>query len=667
MHAFLVIAMAFLLLIIASSMPGAAAQNAQYTEVFRPQFHFSPMSGWIGDPDGMIRYNGTYHVFWWGHAVSDDLVYWSEQPYPMVGDDGSFVYYSGSVVVDKQNTSGFARGDQPPMIAIYTMHNKTAGDETQGLSISHDYTSFVYYDQNPVLDAEQDAFRDPQVFFHEETNRWIMVIAFPEDRKVSFYASKDLKRWGHLSDFGPVGARSQLWEVPDLFKLPVDGDPDTTRWVLLCGMGPNRVQYFVGNFDGTRFTLDPAANGYLLRGEGIPGTVFADFENGLPDGWTIDGEQVAVGPGDNLGFYKLTGHLGSGFLSTYTPDSLSGDRGIVTVTSPPFVIEKNVINFLVSGGIHFDDTSVNLIVDGAVVRSATGGNTTYMKWVGWDVSELKGAEAQIQIVDNYTAGDFGHINVDHIVFSDVLMESGREHANWLDFGPDYYAARTYRDYDNVEDRTVIMAWMGNWEYARDVPTTWGKGTLALPREIELRSYAGGLRIVQRPLPALEKLRQEEVRLQELELEDVRLLQEFRPRRNTYEIDVTFEIVNPEVSFGLRVAMSGERGVSVGYDARTSHLFLDRTRPENGEFSGYFPKYSTAPLQARDDGTVRLRIFVDQSSIEIFANDGEVTMTALMFPNPDSVGIELFSVGGNVVVKTIHAWELASIWGVNPAK
>ena len=308
--------------------------NFYYNQEFRPQFHLSAREGWLGDPDGMVRYNGIYHVFWWGHAVSSDLVHWQQLPSPMIGDDGSFIYYTGSVVVDKQNTSGFARRDTPPMIAIYTMHDKASGEETQGLSISHDHQIFSYYDQNPVLDSDESAFRDPTVFFHEPTHRWVMAITLPEKRKISFYASADLKHWEHLSDFGPLGARSQLWEVPDLFQMPVDGDSNRTAWVLMCGMGPNKVQYFVGDFDGTQFTLDPTANSYLMQGTGMPGEVFADFEDGLPDGWTVDGTAIGVGPAGKQGLYKIGGFLGSGFLSTYTPESESGDRGTVTVTSP---------------------------------------------------------------------------------------------------------------------------------------------------------------------------------------------------------------------------------------------------------------------------------------------------------------------------------------------
>ena len=491
------------------------SQAVRYQQPYREQYHFSPATGWLGDPDGMVRFNNLYHLFWGGHAESKDLVHWYERLSPMIGDNGSFVYYSGSVVVDRNNTSGLAADpSQPPMIAIYTMHDKATNKETQGLSVSYDTKSFVFYDQNPVLTSDRPAFRDPQVFYFAPAQHWIMVIALPDDRKVSFYASQDLKHWEHLSDFGPEGAVSQVWEVPDLFQLSVDGEPNHKKWVLLCGMGPNREQYFIGDFDGKKFTLDPAMNGYL--------------------------------------------------------------KGTLPVSS-----------------------------------------------------------------------------------------NGPERANWLDFGADYYAVRTYRDYDNAENRVVSMGWLGNWEYANNVPTSWGKGALALPRELGLQTYSGGLRIVQRPIPALEGLRQVKIQVGPWGVNGVTPLSEFKPKRNTYEIDATFQITDPKAKFGIRTAVYGNYGLSVGYDASTSSLFLDRTNPEHGDFAGLFAKYMTAPLDARD-GKVRMHIFVDQSSVEVFANGGEVTMSALMFPSPESLGINLFSQNGRVSLTSLSAWELDSIWGV-PAK
>ena len=635
---------------------------SQYQQEFRPQYHFSPVSGWIGDPDGTIFYKGIYHLFWWGHAESKDLVHWNERPRPMIGVPGKDSG-SGSVVIDARNDSGFAiQGQPPPMLAFFTDLNvNSTGHQAPGLSISYDYTRFAYYEQSPVVESDRPAFRDPQVFYDKATARWIMVIALSDDHHVSFYASKDLKHWEHLSDFGPVGAQSQVWETPDIFQLSVDGNPNNEKWVLLTGMGPNREQYFIGDFDGTKFTLDPALNGYLLRGQGLPGQVFADFENGLPAGWTAEGDKIAVGGGDNLGTYHVAGFIGSGFLSTYTPGSETGDRGKVKVTSPAFTIDKGFINFLISGGNYPNQAAVNLLIDGAVVRSATGDGTDLMKWAGWAVSEFKGKQGQIQILDDMTTADFGHVNVDQIMFSDTPALFGQEHANWLDFGADYYAVRTYRDYDHAGNRVVTMGWLGNWEYANDVPTSWGKGAEALPREISLQSYAGGLRIVQRPIPALEGLRQTPVEIAKRVVNGVIPLSEFQPALNAYEIDATFVITDPGARFGIKTAANGNYGVSVGYDARTSTLFLDRMNSENDGFNASFPKYLTAPLLAQD-GKIRLHLFVDQSSIEVFANDGLVTMSALMFPNPGSLGIELFSKNGGTQLLDLTAWELNSIWG-----
>jgi fructan beta-fructosidase len=161
------------------------------------------------------------------------------------------------------------------------------------------------------------------------------------------------------------------------------------------------------------------------------------------------------------------------------------------------------------------------------------------------------------------------------------------------------------------------------------------------------------------------LRQTPVQIENRAINGVTPLSEFKPARNTYEIDATFEITDPEARFGITTTVNGSFGVSVGYDARTSTLFLDRMNSENAGFNGRFAKYMTAPLQTQD-GKIRLHIFVDQSSMEVFANDGVVTMSALIFPNPDSLGLELFSENGEAKLLSLSAWELDSIW-VAPAK
>src|SRR5437879_6092918 len=157
-------ALAFLLLSVA---------QPPYSEPYRPQYHFSPVTGWIGDPDGLIRYKNTYHLFWWGHAISSDLIHWKQLPKPMRGDDGSFAYFSGSVVVDRGT-------NPPPMVAVYTAHKRTGDSETQCISSSLEYTNFDYYAGNPVLDIGSASFRDPDVFWDAERKRWCMVVVLPE-------------------------------------------------------------------------------------------------------------------------------------------------------------------------------------------------------------------------------------------------------------------------------------------------------------------------------------------------------------------------------------------------------------------------------------------------------------------------------------------------------
>jgi fructan beta-fructosidase len=169
-------------------------------------------------------------------------------------------------------------------------------------------------------------------------------------------------------------------------------------------------------------------------------------------------------------------------------------------------------------------------------------------------------------------------------------------------------------------------------------------------------------MVQRPIPAFESLREDMVQIDGRELTGLQPLSEFKPERNTYEIEATFEIIDPYARFGIHMAVSGDSHISVGYDSRTSILFLDRMNLENSGFNGRFPKYAISPLQTRD-GKVDLHIYVDQSSIEVFANDGEVTMSALMFPDPGNLGIVLFAENGRARLIGLTAWKLASIWGV----
>ncbi len=258
--------------------PGTALQ---FREQHRPQFHFSPKENWMNDPNGMFFYAGEYHLFYqhypdsnvwgpmhWGHAVSTDLVHWDHLPIALYPDSLGYIF-SGSAVVDWKNTSGLGQNGQLPLIAIFTYHNM-AGEKAgrqdfqyQGMAYSNDKgRSWTKYAQNPIVPNPGNIrdFRDPKVIWDEASRQWIMVFA-AQDR-VQLWASQDLKRWQHLSDFGQaLGVHSGVWECPDLFPLSVEGSSET-KWVLLVSInpgGPNggsATQYFVGNFDGKEFILD---------------------------------------------------------------------------------------------------------------------------------------------------------------------------------------------------------------------------------------------------------------------------------------------------------------------------------------------------------------------------------------------------------------------------
>ena len=238
-----------------------------YNETYRPQFHFTPEHGWMNDPNGMVYLDGEYHLFYqynpygamwgnmhWGHAVSTDMVSWTYLP-TAIAPDSLGTIFSGSAVVDVNNTAGFGKN---AMVAIFTSNGKT---QRQSIAYSTDKgRTFTKYRGNPVLpNPGITDFRDPKVSWNEVSNKWIMTLATKQT--ITFFGSTDLKKWTKLSEFGQgLGSHAGVWECPDLFPLTYQGK---TKWVLTVSInpgGPNggsATQYFIGSFDGTKFTADP--------------------------------------------------------------------------------------------------------------------------------------------------------------------------------------------------------------------------------------------------------------------------------------------------------------------------------------------------------------------------------------------------------------------------
>jgi fructan beta-fructosidase len=831
------------------------------TEQYRPYLHFSPERNWMNDPNGLVYDDGTWHMFFqhnpygtrwgnmsWGHATSTDLVHWEEQPVaiPQTFDaNGTAIedIFSGSVVVDEGNTSGFGTAENPPMVAIYTSaytpaHPTHAGTQAQSLAYSlDDGQTWTKYEGNPVLDRNSANFRDPKVipYTDPETGEayWVMVAVEALEHKVVLYRSDDLKTWTHLSDFGPANATGGIWECPDLFPLAVDGDPANTKWVMVVNLNPGSVaggsggQYFVGEFDGTTFTSESTvADDTLPAGE-----VFAGFNGGDYEDWNVANEpgNHANGPwtdapaaGTLPGQNAVSGFVGAGLVNGFADH----DWPVGTMESPTFTIEEPFVNLLVGGGDHphvdgtrlgneppagrllfdgfeFDDgtnlaetgwettgdfaidpsrspstqggdyylgqkrlntfeagpngdgnigdltsptftigadesnlsfllgggkrldgtlevrlivdgqvvrtatgpeagqlnwqswdvaefadrdaqfqvhddatggwghltvdhlvlgaepaqarseeTSVNLVVDGEVVRTATGRNSESLDWASWDVAEFEGREASVRIVDNNRFG-WGHILVDEVMFSDAAAAPRIEGYDWLDWGRDYYATVSF---NNAPDgRRVMLGWMNNWDYANDIPTGSWRSAMALPRDVALETTEKGPRLVQQVVPEFSELEQTEIAYTDAGRPIASGSEKLPVTGDVVRIDAVIEPGDAE-AVGLSVLGDEESATRIGYDAASARLFVDRRDSGNVDFHPAFASFEDAPVTL-DDGRLALTVYVDRSSVEVFTADGRTTITDQVFPNVGADAIGLWADGEGARLESLTVTPL----------
>jgi fructan beta-fructosidase len=804
----------------------AAADTPPYSESYRPRFHFTPEKNWMNDPNGLVYYKGEYHLFYqynpngnmwgdmsWGHAVSTDLVHWQQLPLALSHDDEEMVF-SGSAVVDENNTTGFGTKKNPPMVAIYTSNDTGTGIQSQALAYSTDRgRTWTKYQGNPVIDIGSRDFRDPKVQWYAPTKSWLMTVSLSAEHKVRFYSSKNLKDWTQLSEFGPAGATGGVWECPDLFPLAVDGDAHDIRWVLVVNINPGGIaggsaaQYFIGDFDGTKFTAEgdgtytPPAGALVQDFEGSgfgswaatgtafgpgpaagtldgqqrvsgfdgrglansfhsgdattgtltspaftvtspylnfkvgggrhphrPGTVLADFDAGTYGNWTTTGDAFGPAPagGTLPGQQQVSGFQGSGLVNSF----LGGDAATGTLTSPEFTIDKRYVNFLIGGGNHpagsADPTALELLVDGQVVRSATGKDAEALETASWDVSDLAGRKARIRVVDGNTGG-WGHINADQITLSDIQARPGAEETavnlvvdgqvvrsatgsdsetldwasfdmrpylgkkariqlvdmntggwghiladqftaadspalsvlqrvGWADYGKDYYAAVSWEN--TPGGKRYMIGWMSNWDYAGAVPTTPWRGAMSIPRQMALRTVDGRVRLTGEPVSSVKSLRQgpPATATAGIVTNTSKPLAGRTAEGEALDIEATFSLKDAE-RFGLKVRTGGAGEETViGYDATTQELYVDRTHSGAVDFNSTFPGVQTAPLKATN-GKIKLRILVDRSSVEVFGGSGEATITDQIFPDPASRGVQVFAENGSVKLDKATVWHL----------
>ena len=466
-------------------------------EKFRPTYHFSPLYGWMNDPNGMVYKDGEYHLFYqhnpygskwgnmhWGHAISKDLINWEHRP-DAITPDALGTIFSGSAVVDTDNTAGFGAG---AIVAIYTQNSDR---QVQSIAYSTDNgRSFTKYENNPVLTSDARDFRDPKVFWHKETQRWIMLLAVGQEMQI--FSSSNLKDWAFESSFGEgQGAHGGVWECPDLFELPVDGTNEK-KWVLLCNLNPggpfggSATQYFVGTFNGKEFVNE----------------------------------------------------------------------------SP---------------------------------------------------SKTK----------------------------------------WMDWGKDHYATVTWSD--APDNRRIAIAWMSNWQYANDVPTSQYRSPNSVPRDLSLFTVDGETYLQSAPSPELLKLRDISQK-RSFKVNGTRTIKDMiAGNEGAYEIELTIENQHADV-IGFRLYNDKGEEVDMQYDMKEKKFSMDRRKSGDVGFNENFPMLTWTTIESGKD-ELKLRLFVDKSSVEAFGDGGRFVMTNQVFPSEPYTHIDFYSKGGAYKVDSFVIYKL----------
>jgi fructan beta-fructosidase len=799
------------------------------SEPYRPAIHYSPQQNWMNDPNGLIYYHGGYHMFYqynkygktggnasWGHAMSSDLVHWTELPVA-IPVDASEEVWSGSVVYDRSNTSGLGSATDGPLIAVYTSAPKDGtGVQRQSIAYSNDGgMTWTKYAGNPVLDIGSQNFRDPKVFWYAPTSSWRMVVALSDQHKVAIYSSPDLKSWTLQSQFGPLGDISAVWECPDLFAMPVDGDKTNIKWVLTVNVA-GKAQYFTGDFNGSTFAADDTAytppsgtvigdfegstygnwtttgtafgagpahstsptNGaigtgwidsygsadsdtgtltsptftinqnylnFLIAGgnhpyvqggstSAPPGTVLQDFEGNSLPGWTGTGSFTNITPRQET----LSGQLGNGVLDTCQAGC---DAAEGTITSPAFTINAKYLDLLVAGGNHpmsgpmptavnvlvngqivasvtgdnsasmnwqamdlsayegqqaqvqvvdqsdgsngwghlmvddlvlsdakanpwANETEANLLVNGQVVRSATGNSSPNLDWASWNLSDLQGQQAQIQLVDQNAGSDWGHTIADDFTLADTPATSAAQRAHWVDWGSDFYAAVSYNDAPS--GKRIEIGWMNNWSYANDIPESPWRGAMALPRELSLTQTSSGLALTQKVVSQVDTLDQP-VSYQQTGTDTALAGTQALPASASGQlqrVDLSFAPGSSTQS-GITVLGDGTSSTIIGYDTSDHSVYLDRRTSGDTSFNSSFPSVSSAPVTLDSNGRVDLTIYLDRTSVEVFAQNGTRALTDLVFPNAGADAMTLFANGGTAQLHSITVTPLAQAMFLTP--
>lgn len=444
-----------------------AEESSSYLEPFRLQYHFSPESKWMNDPNGLVYENGIYHLFYqyypedivwgpmhWGHATSKDLVQWEHQPIALYPDELGYIF-SGSALVDTENTSGLGTIENPPLIAVYTYHDPKGEKEKrndfqyQGLAYSLDHgESWAKYESNPIIPNENSIrdFRDPKLFWNDQINEW--TIALVAGDHMQLWKSDNLLDWKFMSEFGKnKGAHGGVWECPDLFELEVEGTGQK-KWVVLISINPGApnggsgTQYFVGDFDGTTFTTDQKEVKWIDLGtDNYAGVTYNGLDERIFIGWMSNWSYAQSTPTEN-------------WRSAMTlPRTLS-----LKTVDESFVLNSYPVE------------SINSIVDQTESTSfELGAKSTSM----FNAEELSMSKIKFEAIGSFKM-TIGNDN-DELIFFDVSVENGsieidRSQSGLVDFSETFkseisvdFIPRAQNEFELYVDQSSVELFVNKGE------------------------------------------------------------------------------------------------------------------------------------------------------------------------------------------------------------
>ncbi|XKF78952.1 GH32 C-terminal domain-containing protein [Glutamicibacter arilaitensis] len=301
-----------------------------------------------------------------------------------------------------------------------------------------------------------------------------------------------------------------------------------------------------------------------------------------------------------------------------------------------------------------DETTVNLLVDDKVVRSTTGGNSESLDFASWNVKEFAGQQAQIEIVDNNRDG-WGHILADEFTLSGIAAKSSVENYDWLDYGRDYYASVSFANMP--QDQRVMLGWMNNWDYANEIPTDPWRSTMSLPRKVELTQTEEGPRLTQAPVEQVGKLGgKPSYKDQNRTITEGTHPLPAQASGSIAKVDLVFNPGTAKTS-GITVHGDGTNSTVIGYDSEAKKVYVDRRNSGNVDFHSAFASVEDMPVKVDSNGDVTMRVYLDRSSVEVFAQDGQRTLTDLVFPNEGADQLALFADGGTAKLRSLKVTPL----------